>query len=535
MSPKGRLKFWKLPLAGFDFWRDTGNSKFYPHIAEWACNYIEENLSFTTGEFAGKPFILEPWQRQLIGHLFGWINPDGTRRFRKLFLYIPRKNGKTELAAALGTMFFIADDEPTAEVYCGALTVKQANIFFKNVKSMIRRNPLLADRVKPPKGRTARALFDDITESSLHVLAADEDSTQGFNPHCAVIDEVHTLKDGSFPGALEEGMGSRRQPMLIMITTAADAGDNFCNSELDYAEKVRDNLTSDPSYMPIVFKAGEKDDPGKLETWKKANPNLDVSIKISFLERQYRKMSKTATGLARFKKYFLNLPTLKNSAWINIETWKECKAPFAEDQLLGQRCIISVDRSSVNDLSAVGMFFPDLQAYTCKFIVPRETAEENIAYDQWAKTGLINISEFSAIRDEELLELVDDIFLKYKIEKMTFDPWRMQRLADQIKEKHKIEVQPVAQSFKELSSVINDLEIAIRNKTLRHFSNPILEWMMLNVRVEKDHKENVKLVKENKDSPKKIDGVVAMVMAYKGAQAPAAPVSVYESQGLRTV
>lgn len=516
---KKQKAFWKKNLAGFNPWKNPGKAKFYPHLAIWAISYIETNLCFTTGEFAGKPFKLEMWQKLLIGHLFGWLNPDGTRRFRKIFLYIPRKNGKTELAAALGTIFFIADDEPTAEVYCGALTVSQANIFFKNVKAMIRRNPELAERVKPPKGRTSRTLFDDETESTLKVLAADEETTQGFNPHCAVIDEVHTLKDGSFPGALEEGMGSRRQPMVIMITTAADAGDNFCNQELDYAQKIRDGLVSDPSYFPCIFKADEKDDISSPDTWAKANPNLNVSIKQSFLEQQYKKMSKTITGLARFKKYYLNLPTLKNESWVEVETWKNCKATFPESDLLGQRCILACDRSQVSDLSVVGAFFPDLQAYTCRFIVPRSTSDEKEEYNQWAKQGLVQISEFSAIRDEELFEMVDEIFSKnYKVEKFCYDPWRMERLSKDINEKLKIPIQPIPQSFKELSAVTNDLEIAIRNGTLRHFSNPILEWMIQNVRLEKDHKENVKLVKEHKNSPKKIDGIITLVMAYKGAK-----------------
>lgn len=533
---KKEKAFWKKTLAGFDPWKNPGKAKFYPLLALWAIAYIEDNLCFTTAEFAGKPFKLQMWQKLLIGHLLGWINPDGTRRFRKLFLYIPRKNGKTELAAALGTIFFIADDEPTAEVYCGALTVSQANIFFKNVKAMIRRNQELAERVKPPKGRTSRTLFDDETESTLKVLAADEETTQGFNPHCAVIDEVHTLKDGSFPGALEEGMGARRQPMLIMITTAADAGDNFCNQELDYAEKVRDGFVSDPSYFPCVFKAGEKDDPASVETWKKANPNLNVSVKQSFLEQQFKKMSKTPTGLARFKKYFLNLPTLKNESWVDVESWRACRAVFPESDLLGQRCILALDRSAVSDLSVVGAFFPDQQAFLCRFVVPRETADEKEEYNQWAKQGLVQISEFSAIRDEELFEMVDDIFSKkYKVEKFCYDPWRMSTLAKKINDDLKIPVIPIQQSFKELSAITNDLEIAIRNKTLRHFGSPILEWMIQNVRVEKDHKENVKLVKEHPKSPKKIDGIITLVMAYKGAKTEPEEVSVYESRGLRTL
>lgn len=526
-------RFWKKPLAGFDFWRDAGKCLFYPDLAQWAVDFFERELVLTTGEFAGKPFLLQGWQKQLVGHLFGWLRPDGTRRFRKLFLYIPRKNGKTELAAGLGIIFFVADNEPAAEIYCGALTIPQANIFFGKVKKMIKHNPYLADRIKPPRGRTNRVLHDDPSDSMLMVLAADEDAAQGFNAHCGVIDELHTLKDGGFPGALSESMGTRKQPMLIEITTAADAGESFCNSELEYAESVRDGRIKDAELMPIVFRATDHDDPGSPATWRRCNPSVGVTIPESYLASQYRRLSQTATGLARFKKYYLNQQTTKAGSWIPVEFWRMNRVDFNVSDLNGRRCFLAVDRSSVSDISAVGVFFPDENIYLCRFIVPRETADGDAAYLQWSEDGRITISEDRSITDDELFEIIEVLAETYRVEALGYDAWRMSQLAAWIARPRNerlilegryhdsglgIECIPVRQDFRSLSEVINRTEIEIRNGELRHFGCPVLEWMFGNCRVAKDHKENIKLVKENPNSAKKIDGIITLIMAKKVAE-----------------
>jgi phage terminase large subunit-like protein len=531
MKRKRRYKFWKKTLAGFDFWRDPGDAKFYPDLAEWACDFFPENLCFTTGEFAGKPFILEEWQQQIIGHLFGWLRPDGSRRFRYLFLYIPRKNGKTELAAGLGVLFFVADGEPAAEVYCGAKTKGQANIFFSKAKRMVKFNPVLNDRVKPPKGRYSWTLYDEETESTMQILASDEASAQGFNAHAGVIDELHTLADGGFPGALRESMGARRQPLLAELTTAADVDNEYCNEQLAYAEQVRDGVISDSTCMPIVFRALDKDDVSDPATWYKCNPNLGVSIKESFIRDQYNKLSRTTSGIIRFKKYFLNMQTANNKSWLDVDFWDHCRVQQSSIDLAGAHCFGAIDRSAVNDISALALYFPDYASFLFDFIVPRETAESNAAYEQWAKAGYIRISEFSAIRDDELFEMVADAKAKYDIRGIGYDPWRMSSLADWLSKPFGvadseenlrefglgIPVAAIKQDFRTLSGPVNDVEIAIRNRTVRHFGNPVMRWMMQNSRVTKDHKENIKIVKENPNSPKKIDGVVTMIMAHKTA------------------
>ena len=529
-----RRAFWKKPLAGFDFWAAPDGARFYPALAEWAVEFFPRELTFTTGRWAGLPFELQPWQQQLVGHAFGWLRPDGTRRFRRIFLYIPRKNGKTELAAGIGIILFCADDEPAAEVYCGALTVNQGNIFFGKAKKMVRNNPRLRERIKPPKGRTCRTLFDEDTDSILQVLAADEEAAQGFNAHAGVIDELHTQRDGGFAGALAESMGARLQPMLIEITTAADPGENYCNSELDYAEQVRDGKIDDPTFMPIIFKAEESDDPGDPATWRKANPSIGVTEPESYYRDNYRKMSKTASGLARFKKYFLNCQTPLNAAWIEQTYWDACEAEFPLESLAGQRCILAVDRSSVSDITAIGAYFPEQCAFHCEFIVPRATAEENIVYEQWLKQKLIRISEAAAITDEEVFDVLAEVVERYEVEGMGYDPWRMTALAQWVQKPKDPEKEaaglyaesglgikciPVGQNFREMSEPTNKLEIMIRTAKFRHFDHPVLRWMFKNVRVAKDHKENIKLVKETPTSPKKIDGIITAVMATKIAYA----------------
>lgn len=514
-----RKAFWKKPLAGFDFWRDPGDAKFYPDVAEWACSFFAENLTLTTAEWTGFPFILQPWQQQLVGHLFGWLRPDGTRRFRKLFLYVPRKNGKTELAAGLGTIFLVADDEPSAEVYCGALTIPQANIFFQKTKKMVKASRTLADRLNPPRGRTNRTLFDEATGSLLMVLASDGDAAQGFNCSCAVIDEVHTLPDGSFPGALQESMGSRRQPMMILITTAADAGDGYCNAELDYCERVLAGTIKDQTLMPILFRAQPGDDPGSPATWRKCNPSLGVTVKEHFYIEQWNKMQHTASGIARFKRYFLNCQTAKVTSWLNDEYFVKTTTAESPPDLADLPCIVAVDRALVSDITALVCYWPEVRYFEAHFIVPRATVDDNMGYDQWAKSGLIRVSEFDAISDDEVFDLIAEMKQKYNVVKCGYDPWRMTGVSRRVSAPEpdglSIEAVVVKQSFMELSAPINELEIMFRNGTIRHGGNPIVRWMFGNCRVERDHKDNIKLVKETKNSSKKIDAIICLVMCVR--------------------
>ena len=289
-----------------------------PELAIWTIRFFGM-LRHSKGEWGGRPFSLEPWQRFIVGSVYGWFRADGTRRFRYIYLEIPRKNGKSSLLAGVGLIGLVADGEPGAEVYAAATRKDQARIIFDEAKRMVRASPELRAKI----GIFKLNLSVDATASKFEPLSADERTLDGLNPHVVLIDELHKHKSRGVLDVLDTAVGARRQPLIWIITTAGDdMPETVYAQENDRAMKLLDGVYEDDAsfvYIATIDRDDRWDDPA---AWRKANPNIGVSVKMDDLLRQAVKAKQSPAAMVEFKRLRLNVRTASADRFIEMELWR---------------------------------------------------------------------------------------------------------------------------------------------------------------------------------------------------------------------
>ena len=369
-------------------------------IAQDAVDFFQTALKHSKGEKAGKFFLLEPWQKAIIKTLFGWIRPDGTRRYREAFIFVPRKNGKTEIAAGIIAYMLFCDGEPGAELYCAAADRDQARLLFTAVENMVNQSDWMSSEAK-----IYRATYSIVLgTSSFKALSSDAPTKHGLNAHAIVIDEEHAVSR-ELVEVLTTSTGAKRQPLIVHITTSDFNRISICNDRYDYATKVRDGIISDPSFLPVIFEARLEDDWTAPEVWAKANPNLDVSISREYLERECQRAQESPSYENTFKRLHLNIKTEQDVRWLSLEQWDAGDGEIDVAELEGQPCYCGLDLSTTTDLSAFAMVFPreDPKGFDVlsHFWVPAENAaksekRDRVPYLQWIREGWITATEGSA-------------------------------------------------------------------------------------------------------------------------------------------
>lgn len=512
---------------------------WYDHEeADRAVRFFERRLVHVKGEWAGRPLLLEDWQKhEIIKPLFGWKRrSDGTRRYRTAFIALPRKNAKSTISSGIALKLLMADKEPGAEVYSAAADREQASIVFEASKEMVEASPKLLERVTVLK----RSLVVRRTRSSYKVLSKDAKSKHGQNAHGIIFDELHTQTSRELWDTLRTGTVARRQPLLVAITTAGYDKESLCWHEWEYARKVRDGEIDDPHYLPVIYEADREDDWTSPEIWKKANPNYGISVKIDYLEAECKKAQEQPAAENAFKQLHLNIWTEQAVRWMPMARWDECAGePVDEEELKGRHCYTALDLSSTLDITAMVHVFPmdDGTFVTLpRFFIPAENIRERVKrdrapYDVWVKQGLITATPGEVIDYRAVMHQFDQDAQKFDIAEVPFDRWGATQISIELQDRG-MTVVPFGQGFASMSAPTNALMTLVLQKQLRHGGNPVLRWMAGNCAVEKDAAGNIKLSKRR--STEKIDGIVATVMALDRAQRnegkPKA--SVYKSRGI---
>lgn len=519
-------------IPGYDPIATAGNCVFDERAAKLALDFFPECLRHVKGGRAGAAFELEPWEAGIIANLFGWKRPDGSRRFREAFIYIARKNGKTAIAAGLVLLALFCDAEPGAEIYSAAADREQASLVFEQARGMVMQEPELQSRATV---YTKSIVLNDLS-ASYKAISADAHTKHGYNVHFAVIDELHAQPNSDLVDVLVTATGSRRQPMIVFITTADYHRDSICNTKYAEACRVRDGAIDDPSFLPVIFEALPEDDWTKPSTWRKANPNMGVSVSEEYLAHECKRAMETPTYENTFKRLHLNLRTEQDVRWIPFERWQACACPLDDSDLLGQPCYAGVDLASTRDLSALVLYFPHVNYAMPFFWVPGENAEarekrDRVPYQTWARAGHMtltegNVSDYGVIR-----AALRDLKSRYDIRELAFDRWGATQLMLEL-QGDGLSVEPCGQGFATMSAPAKELEKLIVSGKLRHPDNPVMNWCASNVAVEMDSAGNIKPSK--KKSHERIDGIVALTMAiWSASRAALAPCgSVYETRGL---
>jgi phage terminase large subunit-like protein len=335
-----------------------GKFRFEPEQAKRVCDWFPRFCSHSKGQFAGQKFQLLDYQVELILRpLFGWVRAsDGTRRFRKAFIEIPKKNGKTQLIAGLALYMLLADSEPGAEVYVAAADREQARILFRAASAMVEASPALQKRVIVYRNQIVRR--DDAT-AFFQVLSADASTKHGPNIHCLIIDELHAQPDRELFETLTRGIIARRQPLILLITTAGDDDESICFEEYEYAKRVLSGSIQDETHLPVIFEADTKADWTLPATWYAVNPGLGHTIS----EDAIRNLALEAVNEPRkrndFLRYHTNRWTNQATAWIPVEWWDACEEPWPSDEVLKKAtaAAIGIDMSQKIDLTAADTVF----------------------------------------------------------------------------------------------------------------------------------------------------------------------------------
>lgn len=518
--------------------RKRGKYYYDADAAETACRFFPRYLRHWQGEFSGREFELEPWQSELIiKPLFGWKRTDtGLRRFRRVFVEVAKKNGKSTLGGGLALQLLLCDGEAGAEVYSAAADREQARIVFEHAKCFVNAAPQLLRRVQLYRN----SIYVPETMSAYKVLSADVKTKHGPNIHALIFDELHAQPNRNLWDTLIAGIAARRQPVVFAITTAGFDRSSICYEQYQYARKIRDGIVKDDTYLPVIFEADPDSDLADVRQWRRANPSLDVTLKRSFLAEEARAAKESPAKQNVFKRLHLNLWTEQEERWVDMAAWDRCNtAPVDAEALRGENCFAGLDMASTQDIIALALVFyeRDPMITLLYFWVPEETAvrrarKEQIRYDTWIAQGWMHKTEGNLADYDVIREAIKQVASMYRIREIGYDRWNASQLVTQLTNDGAVMV-PIGQGFASMTAPAKEFERLVLGGGLNHGGNPVLRWMMSNCAVTQDPAGNLKPAKDK--SADKIDGIVAIIMALARSIVAKSNRSIYETRGIISI
>lgn len=516
------------------------NTSYYDkELADYAVSFIE-CLCHTKGTWAGKPFKLLDWQEQIIRDLFGTVKPNGYRQFNTAYIEIPKKNGKSELAAAVALLLCCGDGEQRAEIYGCAADRGQATIVFDVAADMVRMCPALNKRCKILTSQK-RILFTP-TNSFYQVLSAEAYSKHGFNIHGVVFDELHTQPNRKLFDVMTKGSGdARMQPLYFLITTAGTDTHSICFETHQKALDILEGRKIDPTFYPVIYGAGDTEDWTDPKVWLKANPSLGETIGMDKVETACESAKQNPGEENSFRQLRLNQWVKQAVRWMPMDKWDACAYPVNEEMLEGRICYGGLDLSSTTDLTSFCLVFPpedeDEPYYVLPYFwVPEDTLElrvkrDHVPYDLWHRQGYLETTEGNVVHYGYIEKFIERLGERFNIREIAFDRWGAVQMVQNL-EGMGFTVVPMGQGFASMSPPTKELMKLTLEKKLAHGGHPVLRWNMDNIFIRTDPAGNIKADKAK--STEKIDGAIACIMALDRAIRCGSDISesVYDSRGL---
>lgn len=508
-------------------------------MADYAVQFIEA-LCHTKGTWAGKPFELIDWQEQIIRDVFGILKSNSYRQFNTAYIEIPKKQGKSELAAAVALLLLCGDGEERAEVYGCAADRNQAKIVFDVAVDMVRFCPALAKRVKILESQ--KKLIFKPTNSFYQVLSADVANKHGFNTHGVIFDELHTQPNRKLYDVMTQGSGdARTQPLYFLITTAGNDTNSICYEIHQKALDIQAGRKIDPTFYSVIYGAEESEDWTDPEVWKKANPSLGITVAIEKVKAACDSAMQNPGEENAFRQLRLNQWVKQSIRWMPMDKWDACEFVVNEEELVGRACYGGLDLSSTTDMTSFVLVFPptdedDKYVVLPYFWVPEDTLElrvrkDHVPYDLWERQGFVQTTEGNVVHYGFIEQFIDSLGKKYNIREIAFDRWGAVQMVQNL-EGMGYTVVPFGQGFKDMSPPTKELMKLVLEQKIAHGGHPILRWNMDNIFIRTDPAGNIKADKEK--STEKIDGAIATIMALDRAIRCGNEVteSVYDSRGL---
>jgi phage terminase large subunit-like protein len=492
--------------------------KFDREKASRICRFIEK-LPHIKGEWAkqGGRIRLEPWQVFILTAVFGWVHrQSGMRRFRIVYIEVPRKNGKSTFSAGVGIYCACADGEQGAEVYSAATTRDQAKIVWNDAHHMVERSPGL----KAHFGVTtsAFAISQVQTASRFQALSAEGNSLDGLNIHCAIVDELHAHRTRKVYDVLETATGARTQPLIWNITTAGSDRSGICYEQRTYLTKILEGTAPDDTYFGIIYSLDEDDDWTDAAVWAKANPNYGVSVFPDDLERLCQKARQMTSAQANFQTKRLSVWINADQALFNMEAWSRCAdRSLKEDDFRDESCWIGIDLAPRHDFCSMVKLFKRGDDYYCfaKHYLSDDEIEEspNAQFMGWRREGWIttnpgNVNDYGLLEDE-----LREAAKNFQICEVPYDDYSAHQFCTRMQEEGfpMVNYGATVKNFNEPTKL---LEALIKAGRIHHNGDPVLAWMMSNVIGHFDRKDNVFPVKdEHQRGNNMTDGAIALIMA----------------------
>lgn len=520
------------------------------------CRFVEQ-MPHIEGEFARviglddderpiwNPITIEPWQAWVYTTVFGWLNADGTRRFRTALSFVPRKNGKSTMSAPVANWMLTGDGEMGAKVYSAATARDQARIVYKAAKTMIERSPELMEcfGIQP----LTHEVSVPSTASEMKALASDSGTLEGLNISCAIVDELHAHRDRSVWEVINHATGARRQPLIWGISTAGTNIAGICYEQVEYLRKILERVFDDETFFGIYYTCDAEDDWRSELAWRKANPNYGVSVRPDDLARLAHRAANSPAAIADFKTKRLNIWVSSASPWLQMDDWHACADPtLTLDRLVACVCCwIGVDLAEVRDIAALvalGLLDDGRFVAIGKFFLPEDTVDRSpvAQFKGWAHQGYLTVTpggatDYQRIEDE-ILELREQL---PQLREIDFDRALAAQMAQRLQDclGDRPPVVTVDQAVATINPAMAWLERGLIERTFVHDGNPVLTWMASNVVAVRNHKGELYPRKSGgKDSHNKIDGITALLTAASRAMTTTAPVaSAYEDHGLMVV
>jgi phage terminase large subunit-like protein len=515
--------------------------------ALYAVNFIE-SLKHVKSPFHGKPFELLPWQHQFISDVYGTLNEKGFRQYQYCYLEIPKKNGKSELGAAIAMYHLLMDGEMYGEVYgCAADRANAAQVFDVAV-GMIEQSPYLKKRCKIVQSQ--KTIIDKATHSFYKVCSAEAYSKHGLNVSCVIFDELHTQPNRDLWDVMTAYSGdAREQPLWYVITTAGDDPDrNTIGWEIhEKAQKIIAGEITEPRWYCKIWgiEPDFESDIWDEKLWYKVNPSLGYTIDIEKVRQAALSARNSEAEERNFRWLRLNQWVAnKTTSWLPLSLWDAHAEEIPKEKLLDKRCYVGIDLSSVGDLTGICVLFPpqdDLETYYVIFdgFIPLENMKEReikdgIAYGKFLKSGEVHATPGNVIDYDFIKAKLIEINELYDVQAWGNDPWGAVKLAQDLMRDADIELMEVRQNISNMSPSMKEIERLLRLGVLKHEKNKLARWCFGNVKCVSDGNENYKPQKQKHNSNQRIDLIVALINAMYICMKNEGTESVYRTRGIIT-
>lgn len=504
-------------------------------------------LKHAKGRWGGEKFQLLPWQAFPMWCVYGWKRKDNNlRRYRKVYIKVARKNGKTELMSGIGNYGFTADREKDPEIYWVATKKDQAKIGWTRQKTQIELLRSDSTRIRDYCDTLTYSIFTKKGDGFVSYLGKDSKTEDGRSPYYGLIDEYHEHPTDDMINVIESGMGSRLEPLTWIITTAGFNPNSPCARFEKTCKQILRGQIDDDQIFSLIYDLDETDDWEDQSVWIKANPSLGQSLTLDYLISEYQ-LAKTQGGSkeVNFKTKNLNIWTAAASTWIQDDVWMKHSKPFDISLLYGRKCYGGLDLASTRDLCSLALFFPaekegEQHRALWWYWTPEENAQErqkndSIPYLEWAKEGLIELTPGNVTDYNYIQNTIINLHENFNVQRIGYDRYNSSQLVINLQDEG-FKMNPFGQGFRSMSEPTKELERQIRSGALNHGGNPVTRWQCGNVTIEMDASENVKITKSK--SSEKVDGMVALVMAigeWMDAAAKGNGRSVYDERGVLMV